>query len=260
MEPEALPLLDYAKVEKKIRGFLKKEAGGRGVVLGLSGGIDSATVAALAVKALGSSNVLALIMPEDNSTPREDHNDAMSFAKNLGIEHKIVNITRAADCVFSAVSCPKSRVADGNVKARLRMIMLYYYANAQGRIVAGSGDRSELLIGYFTKYGDGGADILPIGGLFKTQVRELAKALGVPRSIVKKKSSPRLWNGQTAEGELGMNYEQVDLILHLLMDRKMGRGEIAGILGEGGAELVDKVMRRIECNAHKLRMPPIPKI
>lgn len=260
MVPEALPLLDYERVEKRITRFLKREAGDRGVVLGLSGGIDSATVAALAVKALGSDKVLALLMPEDNSTPLEDYNDALSFAEELGVENVTINITGATDCICSALSCDRSRVADGNVKARLRMIMLYYYANSQGRIVAGSGDRSELMIGYFTKYGDGGVDILPIGGLFKTQVRELAKRMGVPRRIVEKKSSPRLWNDQTAEGELGMNYEQVDMILHLLIDRKMVSGEIARIIGEGGGALVDKVIRRVSSNAHKLRMPPIPKI
>ncbi|HPC27630.1 MAG TPA: NAD+ synthase [Candidatus Methanomethylicus sp.] len=256
----AVPSINCDEVERKIIRFLKREAGHRGVVLGLSGGIDSATVAALSVEALGKQKVLALIMPEDGSTPREDSDDAISYAEELGISYRIVNITNATRCVISSVASGENRVAEGNIKARIRMLTLYYFANSECRIVVGSGDRSELLIGYFTKYGDGGADVLPIGGLYKTQVRQLAKSIGIPSRIISKKSSPCLWDGQTAEGELGIDYDQLDIILHMLVDRKMKREEIADQLGEGGDALVDKIKERIDNNAHKLRTPPIPKI
>jgi len=256
----AVPSINCDDVERKIIRFLRREAGKRGVVLGLSGGIDSATVAALAVEALGKQKVLALIMPEDGSTPSEDSDDAISYAEELGISYRIVNITDATRCIISSVANGEGKVAEGNIKARIRMLTLYYFANTEGRIVVGSGDRSELLIGYFTKYGDGGADVLPIGGLYKTQVRQLAKSIGIPSRIISKKSSPCLWDGQTAEGELGINYDQLDIILHMMVDRKMRREEMADRLGEGGEALVDKVIERINNNAHKLRFPPIPKI
>jgi NAD+ synthase len=140
------------------------------------------------------------------------------------------------------------------------MALLYYFANCQGRLVVGSGDRSELAMGYFTKYGDGGADILPIGGLYKTQVRSMAAYLGVPDRILKKKSSPCLWKGQLAEDELGLEYEDVDLILYLHLDKGFSRQMLVKELGQGWGGKVEKVLGRIEANAHKLRMPPIADI
>jgi len=260
LSPIAIPPIDCGAFERRVIKFLKREVGSRGVVLGLSGGIDSATVAAISVKALGKTNVLALIMPEDSSTPREDSEDAVAFAEGWGINYKVANITAATRCIMSSMPSTRDKVVEGNVKARIRMLMLYYYANSESRIVVGSGDRSELLIGYFTKYGDGGADIFPIGGLYKTQVRQLAKSLGIPSKILSKKSSPCLWDGQTAEGELGMDYDQIDLILHMMVDKRMGREAIVKRLGEGGETLVGKVEERIRNNAHKLKFPPILKI
>jgi NAD+ synthase len=252
--------LNYDIAEKEICDFIKQEVKDRGVVLGMSGGVDSSTVAALAVRALGKDRILALIMPEASSTPASDVEDAIELALMLRIRYKKVDITEAVGGVLKATGMKGDKVAQGNVMARIRMTILYYMANLEGRIVVGSGDRSELLIGYFTKYGDGGVDIIPLGGLYKTQVRRLAKYIGIPEKIVSKKSSPRLWPSHRAEKELGMSYEDVDMILHLHADLGYGQEKIAEELGWDQLENIKRIMRRIKENAHKLRLPPIAKI
>jgi NAD+ synthase len=135
------------------------------------------------------------------------------------------------------------------------MTILYYYANRRNLLVLGTGDRSELLLGYFTKYGDGGVDILPIGGLYKTQVREMARRLGFGW-IAEKPSSPRLWHGHTAEGELGASYDVIDQILYAVFDKKMPVEEVKTRFGD----VVDLVLRRVRANLHKLKPPPIPDL
>lgn len=254
------PPLDLLSVEKKLTGFIRAQSGGRGLVLGMSGGIDSAVVAALSARAVGGGRVLALIMPDGASSDPADMKDASDYAEKLGIRHELIDITQLHACFMNSVPKPGNRLAEGNVKARLRMALLYYYANSEGRIVAGSGDRSELALGYFTKYGDGGVDILPIGGLFKTQVRSLAAHLGVPKRIMEKKSTPSLWQGQRAEDELGISYEEADLVLHLHLDKGYGRGRLLKELGEGWESKVDNVLGRLAANSHKMRMPPLAEI
>jgi NAD+ synthase len=240
--------------------FIRAESRGRGLVLGLSGGVDSAVIAALSAKAVGRGRVLALIMPEDEGSPPVDTRDASDYADSLGIRREIIDFTPLCKCFLQSVPRSGDRVAEGNVKARLRMALLYYFANCEGRMVVGSGDRSELAMGYFTKYGDGGVDILPIGGLYKTQVRRMGEHLGVPERIMKKKSSPCLWAGQQAEDELGLEYGEVDLILHLHLDEGYGRGRLVEELGKGWEKRIDKVLSRIDSNSHKLKMPPIADI
>lgn len=240
--------------------FIRSQAGKRGLVLGLSGGVDSAVTAALSVRAVGRGRVLALIMPEAEGSPPVDARDALEYAGSLGIRHLVIDFTPIHKCFLESVPRTGDRLAEGNVKARLRMALLYYFANAEGRMVVGSGDRSELALGYFTKYGDGGVDILPIGALYKSQVRSLGKCLGVPEAILRKKSSPCLWAGQEAEGELGLEYGEVDLILHLHLDQGLGRGRLIEELGKVWAKKVDRVLERIDANSHKLRMPPIPDL
>jgi len=252
--------LNYEVAEKEICDFIKREVKDRNVVLGLSGGVDSSTVAALSVRALGKDRVLALIMPEAGSTLASDVEDAIELARTLGIRYEKIDITETVERVLKASGRRGDKLAEGNVKARMRMTILYYMANIEGRIVVGSGDRSELLIGYFTKYGDGGVDILPLGGLYKTQVRELAKHIGIPERIVRKKSSPRLWPAHRAEDELGMSYEDVDMILHLHVDLGYKPEEIAEELGPDKRQKIEMIMRRIKENAHKLRMAPVAKI
>jgi NAD+ synthase len=254
------PSLNLPSVERKLVEFIRAESGGRGLALGLSGGIDSAVIAALAVRAVGSEHVLALIMPDEAASDPRDMKDAVDYAEKLGIRHEIIDITQIYACLMNSVPGSGDRLAEGNVKARLRMTLLYYFANSEGRIVVGSGDRSELALGYFTKYGDGGTDILPIGGLYKTQVRKMAVHLGVPKRIVMKKSSPSLWAGQWAEDELGLEYKEADLLLHLHLDKGHGRERLIEELGKGWERKVDMVLSRLAAYSHKLKMPPVAEI
>ncbi len=258
MKP-CLPSLDLGSVEKEICDFIRREAGGRRLVLGLSGGVDSAVTAALAARAVGREGVLALLMSEEGSTLKEDMDDAAGLAAMLGIRCMRIDITGAAKAVIEAAGFRGDRVAEGNVKARIRMVFLYYVANAENRLVVGCGDRSELLTGYFTKYGDGGVDMLPIGGLYKSQVKDMARHLGLPEGIAMKASSPSLWPGHRAEDELGMDYPTIDLVLHLRVDRGY---DLEGIVRELGTERrrTEVILRRIDENAHKLRPPPVARI
>ena len=260
MKPYELPRLDYESVEKQIRDFIRVEAKDRGAVIGLSGGVDSAAAAALSVRALGKEKVLALIMPEAGSSVAADEEDAMSLVHQLGIAHRKVEITDATKTIIDAIGTKGTNIVEGNLKARVRMGVLYYFANLENRLVVGSGDKSELSVGYFTKYGDGGVDILPIGGLYKTQVRELARHLGIPPNIAQKESSPRLWPAQTAEEELGLDYGYLDCILHLYIDHSYDRERVINDLGEDSRLTVDKVIAMVKKNAHKMKPPPMPRI
>jgi len=169
-------------------------------------------------------------MPDSYVTPKEDIDDAMTIANMYNIETKNIEITDFVELFLRKLG-RTNLVTEGNLRARIRMIILYYFANAENRIVIGSGDRSELAIGYFTKYGDGGVDLLPIGYLYKTQVKLLANYLGIPKKIIEKESSPRLWPGQTAREELGMGYDEIDIILYYYLDLKYKVDDIIRITG-----------------------------
>ncbi|MDD1775853.1 MAG: NAD+ synthase [Candidatus Methanomethylicus sp.] len=260
MRSVGLPILNYSKVEKTISRFIKQRSSDKRVVLGLSGGVDSAVVASLAVSALGKQKVLAAIMPEEGITPYSDTEDAVHLAQSLRIRYEMIDI---ADLVRSFTGTLKKnggQVAEGNLKARIRMIILYYYANVDGRLVLGSSDRSELSIGYFTKYGDGGADLLPIGGLFKSQVRKLALYMGIPDSIALKPSSPRLWSDQMAEDELGISFNDLDFLLYQIIDCKKTIEQLVKEMGEEKRCDIERVASRMNANSHKLRMPSIARI
>ncbi|MEB3787595.1 MAG: NAD+ synthase, partial [Desulfurococcales archaeon] len=219
--------LDYDRLSKELSSWIRdrvEEAGVEGIVVGVSGGVDSATTLALSVKALGKERVLGLVMPDSTVTPSEDMEDAKSLLESLGVRYHVIDIAPIVDVYKGSIPVYEDedgpdRIPVGNLRARIRMSLLYYYANKKKLLVAGTGDRSEILIGYFTKWGDGAVDILPIAILYKTQVRRLAASMGVPERIAFKPSSPRLWRGQTAEGELGVSYEQIDLVLHAVFDR-----------------------------------------
>ncbi len=250
------------RVSSSICNFTKRfveRAGAKGVVLGISGGVDSSTLAALMVRALGRERVLGLLLPEKGITPERDLRDARELAKKLGIRWEEIEISKIVSCYLDILPKIDNKLVIGNLKPRIRMTILYYYANSLGYLVAGSGDRSELLIGYFTKYGDGGVDFLPIGGLFKTQVRQLALYLGLPESIALKPSSPMLWKGHLAEKELGMSYEEIDLILHALFDLKMTVKEASKQTGIDESKVL-KVLRMHEESSHKREFPPIAPV
>jgi NAD+ synthase len=240
---------------KIITDFIVREVEERnseGVVVGLSGGVDSSVAVTLAVKAIGPSRVLGLVLPDSKTIPRpRERKDAISLAKDLKIIYRVIEIGAAKKHLMRQL--PPNKFAQGNLAVRLRMGILYYYAAIRHLLVLGTSDRSELELGYFTKYGDGAADILPLGGLYKTDVIEIGRYLHIPHRILEKKSSPNLWKGQTAEAEIGLSYEEIDVILrHLKRNTSQ--------LNKFGAEKVQKVIRLVEQNRHKRSLPPVCKI
>ena len=255
--------IDFSETQKRICRFIKEyveNAGAKGIVLGLSGGIDSGTIAALSSLAIGGENVLGLMLPEKENFNQKDIDDAKVVAEQFHLETQVCDMSDALSGIYGAIPVfdQSDRLCKGNIKARTRMIYLYYYANKQNRIVCGSSDKSETMMGYFTKWGDAAADIAPIMDLYKTQVRKLAIHLGIPKELALKPSTPALWPNQLAESELGIKYETLDLILYGL-ERFMTPEEIADQLGIEKT-LVDKVKSRWLANEHKRRMPLAPKI
>ncbi|MEW6592722.1 MAG: NAD+ synthase [Candidatus Hadarchaeota archaeon] len=252
--------IDSHSEEKKIVLFIKRrveESSASGVVVGLSGGIDSSVVASLCAKAIGGKKVLGLCLSESGVTSAHDMQDALSVAEILGIEFKLLNMTPIIRQFHTTLKDFKLKgLPSANLKPRVRMTVLYYHANLLNRIVAGTGNRSELRAGYFTKHGDGGVDMLPIGGLYKTQVRQLAKHLGLPRKVVEKIPTAGLWLGQTDEGELGITYEKLDMI-YAGLDLGMKPAEIAEAVGVNEAKVAGFIDREKK-SLHKLSPPPIP--
>lgn len=255
--------MDLEKAQKRIIDFIRDKTGKAGVsgaVVGISGGIDSALTATLAVKALGKDRVLGVHMPENGLTPAVDSEDARTLADWLGIEYRTIDISRIISAFMAAVPESESadRVTRGNLKARTRMSLLYFHANQLNRIVIGTGNKTEILLGYFTKYGDGGVDLEPIGGLYKTEVWELSRRLGIPEPLITKKPSAGLWAGQTDEADLGISYVKVDEVLRMIEDNV----EPEKILNKTGvsAEQLNSVVRRIERNEHKRKAPPVPEM
>jgi NAD+ synthase len=228
------------------------ESGKNGGIIGLSGGIDSSVTTVLLSKA--TQNYFILLMPS-SSTPQKDMEDAKKIINMIGAnnKYKIINIDPILESFKNEIKT-NDKLVLGNIKARIRMILLYAYAQIMNYLVIGTGDKSELLLGYFTKYGDGGVDILPIGDLYKTQVRELGRYLGLPEDIVTKPSSPALWEGQTAEGELGVSYDIIDAVLYLRVEKMMDINSIAKEL-QIDAEIVSKIDRMVKTSQHK-RLPP----
>ncbi|MEM3161726.1 MAG: NAD+ synthase [Candidatus Bathyarchaeia archaeon] len=255
--------LDWASVAEKIKRFIKdyvEESGASGIVLGLSGGIDSSTAAALSALAIGGENVIGLMLPEIETYNMNDIEDAKLVAKKFGLRTEILDITPAIKAFQNTIPIfdHNDKLCKGNLKARVRMIFLYYYANKFNLLVCGSSDKSEVMIGYFTKWGDSAADIAPLMSLYKTQVRKLAEYIGVPGKIVNKPSTPSLWPGQTAEGEIGIKYEILDLILYGL-EHSMSTEEIAEQLNLDKS-IVESVKEKIHLAEHKRKIPPTVKI
>jgi len=243
-----------------IAPFLRAHAltdGGDGVVIGLSGGIDSALVARLARDALGPEHVLGVLLP-DAPFPDQLREETEEYARSLGIEHRTVPIDPVEGTFRAVLPELADPVALGNVKARIRMTVLYTIARERRRLVAGTGNKSELLLGYFTKYGDGGVDLLPIGDLYKTDVRTLSAELDLPLAVRQRPPTAGLWEGQTDEGELGIAYDDLDQILYGVEQLRSDE-EIAEITGFP-LEKVRTISERVIRFRHKRRMPPVPKV
>jgi NAD+ synthase len=256
--------LDYERTIDEIVEFIRKtvkDADAAGVVVGLSGGVDSSLVVTLCVRALGKNRVLGVIMPIV-FTPVQDTDDAKELAEWLGIRNELVSIQEISEAFSIQLGInkndPKQRIPMANILARIRMVVLYYYANLNNYLVVGTGDRSERLIGYFTKYGDGGADFLPISHLYKTQVRELSKHMGIPEKIAYKPSSPQLYPEHKATDEIPLGYEELDPVLVGLFDRKLPTGKVSQGTGVP-VIVVEEVLRRFDRSKHKRTPPQMPK-
>lgn len=248
---------DYTVITRKIEKFIFQkinESDSTGIVIGLSGGIDSSVCLALSAKSISNHNILGLILPMKGITPEEDEQDAINLAEQFKIDYRIITLNDIYNSYMKELT--DNKIAQGNLLARMRMSLIYYHANLLNRIVIGTGDKSEFMLGYFTKYGDGGVDIAPIGDLFKTQIRILAKKLDVPNNIIKKKSSPRLWKDHDAEDELEMTYDEVDKLLYMIDNNSIKENN----LSTQDSTIIKKIKNRQKINYHKLKMPDICKI
>lgn len=226
------------------------------VVLGLSGGIDSALVAFLAAEALGPDRVHGICMPYITSNPQSEA-DARLVAQHLGIDFRVIDITPMIDAYFRGFP-DASPMRRGNKMARERMTILYDHSALLAALVLGTSNKTELLLGYGTLFGDMASAINPIGDLYKTQIWSLARDVGVPQRVIEKAPSADLWEGQTDEGELGFSYREVDRLLYRMVDCRVGRTELAA---EGfDPSFVDRVYRTVQAAQFKRRLPVIAKV
>jgi NAD+ synthase len=246
-------------VEKVLTAFIKEELNKfnfKKGILGLSGGLDSTVCAFLASKALKSTNIIALILPYGKSFS-EDVKDAQETSRRLDLKSRTIDISPMVDAYFSRFPT-KNRIEMGNKMARERMSILYDHSSREKALILGTSNKTELLLGYGTIHGDMACAINPLGDLYKTQIRQLALYLGVSDKIMKKSPSAGLWEDQTDEKELGLNYDDIDQILFLLVDKRMSKKDI--IASGFKTEDVDKIIRLMKNSEFKRKLPPIPKI
>ena len=243
-------------IEKFLAEKLRK-IGARGYVLGVSGGLDSAVVMRLCARAVGKDKLLALLMPEKDSN-KDDLTDGKMLCEEEGVRYKVVDISSAVEAFKKAVDGKPDKKASANIKARCRMVVLYHFASTEHMLVAGTSNKSEMLMGYFTKFGDGGADLEPIGDLYKTEVRELARLMGLPKRVISKAPTAGLWKGQTDEGEMGITYDRLDAIL-LGIELGLDEKEIA-MRAEATRKEVERISMAVRMSSHKRKFQPAPKI
>lgn len=237
--------------------FIRKtsdEVGFKGVVIGISGGIDSAVVTKLCVDALGADRVLNVFMPS-RVTPAEDYKVTKEFCSSLGTEYKVVDIQPAVDALAAVLLTGKETPLErGNISARCRMIVLYNLAKKRDYLVVGTSNLSEIMMGYFTKFGDGACDMTPLSNMYKTEVRQIAAMIGVPEHIIAKPPSAGLWEGQTDESDMGIKYADLDRILYFMeMDRT--DSQIEADTGLPKEQIAD-IRRQVDSMEHK-RLPPL---
>lgn len=243
-----------------VTGFLAQHvahSGLDGIVVGVSGGLDSATTLATAAEALSPEQIDAVFMPGPTS-PKADEGLAQDVAQAAGVELARVPITSPLQALEPGLGVEVDQATRANLQARLRMCILYARANASDRLVLGTGNKSELLTGYFTKHGDGAADLLPLGDVYKTQVGRIAEQLDVPEPVIERAPTAGLWEGQTDEDELGLSYDVLDIVLAGIEEQ---RGEQAiAEAARVSTEEVERVRELVHDSEHKRSLPPVPKL
>ncbi len=251
-DPEYLKIIEHFIQDKLKDSFTD------GVVLGLSGGLDSCVVLKICSRVIAKDKITPIFLPE-TTTPKSDQNDAYLLSKELGISLLEIPINVCIKSYLDINEIPKpTDLALGNLKARVRMNVIYLIANSLNRLVMGTSNKSELLLGYFTKHGDGASDIAPIGDLYKTQVRALAEYIKLPAELITKPPTAGLVMDQTDEGELGLDYKTIDMILYGL-ERNFSTSKIAEQL-KLDTNIIDDLKDRVEKNRHKRKFSKIPKI
>jgi len=261
--------MDYQIANYRITRFIKEYVESfnlKGLVIGISGGIDSTVVAYAACQAIGRDKILGILMPDIPATTQQDIDDALSICSILDINHKFIRISDIREQFHAALEPSGSLLIDGNLSARIRMCIIYYYSALKNHLVAGTSNKTELSLGYFTKYGDGASDILPIGDLYKTEVKEYARFLEVPDNIVEKKSSARLWENQITEDEIGLPFNEIDEILRFMNNINSNNPSDAESINltlikhnfpNIPQDKIKNVLSLIKKNKHKLHFPPV---
>lgn len=255
-----LPKIDIEETITVIKSFIKtyvENSNLDSVVLGVSGGIDSAVAAVLCADVIGKNNTYCLFFP-DKATPDQDRKDFHTIVNKFDLSYEEHDITSLVESFQRHSTVKMDKLTGGNIKARVRMVLLYAYANKKKSLVCGTSNKSELLIGYFTKYGDGGVDFMPLGDVYKTDVFLIASQLGFPETIINKPPTAGLWKGQTDEKELKLKYDQLDLILYGL-ECKYDYEKIASRC-EVDIDDVIRISHMRKKSQHKRRSPLIPKI